>query len=168
MLYDLEIAKKITGITDEQILQFYIDAIIDKINNILGYDIKKHVHSEYITGVNKNYVYVTARPINQILEIKKDDFDLTKYSSILSSRKILLPIEICNQHKIFAKYDAGYEQLPPSIQLFIFEQLKDAISEMNSAGLKSYSIETISYTYVDKQTKTTNFINDVKNLFGGL
>lgn len=168
MLYDVNMAKSITGITDDTVLNFYIDAIIDKINRILGYNIKKHIHEEYITGVNKNYIYVTARPINQILEIKKDNFDLTKYSSILSNRKIILPIEICNQHEIFAKYDAGYETLPPSVQLFIFGQLKNVMSEINSAGLKSYSIETISYTYLDKQTTTTNFINDVKNLFGGL
>lgn len=168
MLYNLELAKKITGIEDETLLKFYIDAIIDQINKVLGYNIIQHDENEHIEGVNKNYVYATARPLNSIIKIEQDGSDITKYCSIISDRKIATPREICSQHSIHAIYNAGYDELPASIQLFIFGQVKSSISEIENAGLKSYSIESISYSFIDKQTKSDAFINDVKNLFGGL
>lgn len=168
MTYDIELAKQITGIENETLLEFYINAIIDKINNILGYNILEHDKTEYITGVDKNYVYVNDRPLNSISKIEKDGIDITSQCFVMSDRKIFTPYEICSQHSIKATYNAGYSELPPSIQLFIFSQVKSSVVGVENSGLKSYSIESISYTFNDKQSENNRFINDVKNLFGGL
>lgn len=168
MTYDIELAKQITGIENEKLLEFYINAIIDKINNILGYNILEHDKTEYITGVDKNYVYVNDRPLNSISKIEKDGIDITSKCFVMSDRKIFTPYEICSQHSIKATYNAGYSELPPSIQLFIFSQVKSSVVDVENSGLKSYSIESISYTFNDKQAENNRFINDVKNLFGGL
>lgn len=166
MLYDINIAKKITGIDDEELLTFYIDAIINKISHILGYNIIKHETQEHINGFNANYIYVNDRPLNSIIEAKKDGYDITTKCFIISNRKIGIPFELCNQESMFVKYDAGYDELPKAVQAFIFSQVSNVSSD--TGNLKSYSIESISYTYIDKISQEQTFINEVKNLFGGL
>lgn len=168
MPYDLELAKQLTGITDESVLKFYIQAIIDQINSILGYNILKHDLTEIIVGIDKNYVYTTARPINSITEVKHFEADITDKCFIIPQRRIGLPYVICNQHDVKVTYNAGYETLPTGIQAFIFSQVSQLVNDMENQGLKSYSIETISYSFVEKQTQQAGFINQVRNLFGGV
>lgn len=167
-LYDIELAKVITKITDEFLLKFYIDAIIERINSTIGYNIILHEATENIDGVNQNYIYVKHRPLIKILQVIKNGYDLTEKCNLLSDRKIGLPFCLSAQDTIKVGYSAGYEELPKYIQLFIFNQVGQIITSMTNAGLKSYSIEGISYSFIDTLTQEQTFINQVKNIFGGL
>lgn len=167
-LYDIELAKIITKITDETLLKFYIDAIIERINSIIGYDIVTHEITENIIGVNKCYIYIKDRPLKEILQVIKNNYDLTNECNLLSDRKIGLPFCLSAQECISVKYKAGYDELPKHIQLFIFNQVGQIITSMANAGLKSYSIESISYSFIDATTQEQSFVTQVKNMFGGL
>ena len=168
MLYDLELAKKITGIEDEDILKFYIDGIILRINAILGYNIEKHDKLENINGINKDYVYVNDRPLNSITEVKYYGNDITSHCLKVSNRKVSLPMCLSSEDDITMSYNAGYEELPANIQLFIFGQVSAIATAMQNAGLKAYSIEGISYSFVDAATQEITFVNQIKNMFGGI
>lgn len=168
MLYDLELAKKITGIEDEDILKFYIDGIILRISRILGYNIEKHDTLENITGINKNYVYVKDRPLNSITEVIYCGNDITRHCNKISDRKVSLPMCLSSEDRVAVSYNAGFEELPKDIQMFIFGQVSIITTSMQNAGLKAYSIEGISYSFVDAAVQESNFINQIKNMFGGI
>ena len=55
--YDLEIAKMLTNIEDEKLLNFYINATIKKIEVILGYELVKGQITSLVSGHNKKYVF---------------------------------------------------------------------------------------------------------------
>ena len=74
--------------------------------------------------------------------------------------------ELCKCEYIQAKYEAGYDTLPEYIQYFIFSQVKNLVNTVNNAGIKSYSIETISYTFEDTVNRNDDFIKEVRNIFG--
>ena len=67
--YDLEIAKILTNIEDEKLLNFYINAVIKKIEGILGYELLKGQITSLVSGLNKNYVFL---PRKRIERVKKD------------------------------------------------------------------------------------------------
>lgn len=168
MLYDFELAKKITKIEDDELLGFYVNSIILKIERIIGYKLSIETYEHFISGIDKMYVYTIGRPLKEILHISKNNFDITEHCNIESDRKIGLDFELCNSEKIRAKYIAGYEELPENIQLFIFLQVKNITDEIKNSNIKSYSIETISYTFKDTEDKNSDFIKEVKNIFGGI
>lgn len=167
-LYNLELAKKITGIDDEKLLNFYINALIGKISYILGYNIIKHDAKELVQGINSNMVYFKDRPINSLSVVRYYEQDITPNCKIISDRKIMLPFELCNQEEIYVEYSAGLEKLSEAIQMFLFSQVASMNTQMGNDGLKSYSIESISYSFVEAKTRETDFINQVKTLFGGI
>lgn len=165
--YDLELAKTITGIEDEILLKFYIDAIIGKISKVLGYNILLSKNNHYLPGVCKEYTYVVARPLKEILQVKFNNNDITGRCEIGSERKILLDFDLCSDENIQVEYMAGYDKLPPEIQMFIFSQTASMTREAQTNGLSSYSIESISYSFLNQITKSSDFINSVQGLFGG-
>ncbi len=165
-LYDIKFAEKVTKITDSELLTFYIEAVINKIERILGYKLKKATYNHKLYGVDKEYAYTIARPLTQILQINKDNYDITNQCNIESERKIGLNFELCKCEYIQAKYEAGYDTLPEYIQYFIFSQVKNLVNTVNNAGIKSYSIETISYTFEDTVNRNDDFIKEVRNIFG--
>lgn len=166
--YDIELAKKITKITDDKLLEFYIEAVIEKIESILGYKLKVNKYNHKLYGVDKCYAYTIGRPLKEILQVTKNNYDITKECNVESERKIGLNFELCKCEYIEAEYNAGFEELPKNIQMFIFTQAKSFATSMNGAGLKSYSIETISYTFEESTNKNNDFIKQVKNIFGGI
>lgn len=164
--YNLELAKKITGITDEELLKFYIDSIISKISSIVGYNIILSQNKHTLNGLNKTYVYSVARPLKSILQINYDNNDITTECNIVNDRKIDINMILCSHDSVEATYTAGYEVFPTSIQNFLFQQVKTLVTELEYAGLKSYSIETISYSLSDKEKNNADFMNQISNLFG--
>ena len=164
--YNLELAKKITGITDEELLKFYIDAVLEKISSILGYNVVLSEYNHIINGVDKDYIYSLGRPLKEILQITKDNNNITNQCNIISDRKIGLGMHLCHQEEVLANYKAGYETLPSSIQMFVFGQVKSMSSDLEFTNLKSYSIETISYSFMNKIDNNTDFLIQVNNLFG--
>lgn len=164
--YDLEIAKKITGISDEALLKFYLDAMIDKISAIVGYNVLYSENKHRLSGVNKEYTYTVARPLKSILQVTFNNNDVTNECNILSERKIGLDFYLCQEHEIEVIYMAGFETFPLAIQMFLFNQVKSMNTENENAGLKSYSIETISYSLADKEKSDIEFKSQINNLFG--
>lgn len=164
--YDLETAKKITGIGDETLLKFYLQAMIDKISALLGYNVLYSENNHSLSGVNKEYTYTIARPLKSILQVTFNNNDVTNECNILSDRKIGLNFFLCQNHSIELKYMAGYETFPTAIQMFLFNQVKSLKADNDNAGLKSYSIETISYSLADKEKSDIEFKNQINNLFG--
>ena len=69
--YDLNIAKILTGIEDEKLLIFYINAVIKKIEVILGYELVKGQITSLVSGLNKNYVFLPRKKIERVLNAKK-------------------------------------------------------------------------------------------------
>lgn len=165
--YNIELAKKMTDIDDENLLKFYMNAVIGKISKILGYNIILSQNKHSLSGVCKEYTYVVARPLKSILRVMFNNNDITDRCKIESDRKILLDFNLCCDESIQVEYMAGYEELPPEIQMFIFSQVASMKMETQTSGLSSYSIESISYSFLDQVTKNSDFINSIQGLFGG-
>ena len=64
--YDLEIAKMLTNIEDEKLLNFYINATIKKIEVILGYELVKGQITSLVSGLNKKYVFLPRKKIESV------------------------------------------------------------------------------------------------------
>ncbi|MGL5428675.1 MAG: hypothetical protein ACRDAS_12270 [Cetobacterium sp.] len=166
--YNLEIAKSITGIEDENLLKFYFDAILEKIENIIGYKLQIGPREEFVKGINTDEIYLTSRPIISVEEVLYQNRNVTDKTIIKSTRKISLNTVFCQCDELSIKYTSGYVELPKNIQIFIFEQIILAGTRIDEAGLKSYSIKDISYTYVSDLDKNKNFINSLNQIFGGI
>lgn len=164
--YNKKIAENITQITDTETLDFYFKAILEKIEAILGYKLEVGERKEFLNGINSEDIYLTSRPIVSIVECLYQGIDITKFISIKSNRKINIGIELCSCDEIEIKYIAGYSELPKNIQMFIFEQIILAGTKIDEAGLKSYSIKDISYTYISDLDKNKNFKDSIINMFG--
>lgn len=164
--YDIEIAKIITQITDEKLLNFYFGAVLEKIESILGYKLKLEERKECVKGIDSEDIYLTSRPIVAIVECLYLGRDITEFTKIKSNRKISIGAKLCACSEIEIKYTAGYSELPKNIQMFIFEQIILAGTKIDEVGLKSYSIKDISYAYISDLDKNKNFIDSIINMFG--
>lgn len=51
-LYNKAIAKSLTGIEDEKLLDFYVGAVIKRIERVLGYELIKGEITESLYGLN--------------------------------------------------------------------------------------------------------------------
>ena len=159
--YDLEIAKILTNIEDEKLLNFYINAVIKKIEGILGYELLKGQITSLVSGLNKNYVFLPRKKIERILNAKKG---CKKLSFSFVNRKVIFDEIITVDSYIEIEYIAGYEELPENLLMFICSTIKEELS--NAEGLKSYGIRGINYTFLNKIEQSDNFIRGVKDLFG--
>lgn len=52
--YEVEMAKRFTGITDETTLDFLIEGVISKIERIIGYKLARAEITEFIQGIDTN------------------------------------------------------------------------------------------------------------------
>ena len=159
--YDLEIAKILTNIEDEKLLNFYINAVIKKIEGILGYELLKGQITSLVSGLNKNYVFLPRKKIERILNAKKG---CKKLSFSFVNRKVIFDEIITVDSYIEIEYIAGYEELPENLLMFICSTIKEELS--NAEGLKSYGIRGINYTFLSKIEQSDNFIKGVRDLFG--
>ena len=69
--YDLNIAKSLTGIEDEELLKFYINSVILKIERVIGYKLLKAKITSLISGLNTNYVFLPEKKIEQVLNANR-------------------------------------------------------------------------------------------------
>ena len=69
--YDLEIAKILTNIEDEKLLNFYINAVIKKIEGILGYELLKGQITSLVSGLNKTMYSYLERKLKRVLNAKR-------------------------------------------------------------------------------------------------
>ena len=159
--YDLEIAKILTNIEDEKLLNFYINAVIKKIEGILGYELLKGQITSLVSGLNKNYVFLPRKRIERVLNTKKG---CKKLPFSFVNRKVIFDEIITTDSYVEIEYIAGYDELPENMLMFICSIIKEEVS--NAEGLKSYGIRGINYTFLNKVEQSDNFIRGVKDLFG--
>ena len=159
--YDLEIAKILTNIEDEKLLNFYINAVIKKIEGILGYELLKEQIMSLVSGLNKNYVFLPRKKIERVLNAKRG---CKKLPFSYVNRKVIFDEIITVDSYVEIEYIAGYEELTENLLMFICSTIKEELS--NAEGLKSYGIRGINYTFLNKIEQSDNFIRGVKDLFG--
>ena len=155
--YDLNMAKSLTGIEDEELLKFYINSVILKIERVIGYKLL----TSLISGLNTNYVFLPEKKIEQVLNVNRG-CKMLPFSYI--NRKIIFDEIISKNSYVEIQYIAGYDEIPSDILLFICSTIKENIT--NEEGLKSYAIRGINYTFLNKIEQSDNFIRGVKDLFG--
>lgn len=159
--YDLEIAKILTNIEDEKLLNFYINAVIKKIEGILGYELLEGQITSLVSGLNKNYVFLPRKKIERVLNAKRG---CKKLPFSYVNRKVIFDEIITVDSYVEIEYIAGYEELTENLLMFICSTIKEELS--NAEGLKSYGIRGINYTFLNKIEQSDNFIRGVKDLFG--
>lgn len=161
--YNLKIAKTLTGIENEELLKFYLDSVIEKIERILGYKLIKQEITRLISGLDTKYLFVPEKKIERVLNAKmackKLDFSFV-------NRKIIFDEIITKNSYVEIEYIAGYETLPNDILMFICDTIKENLS--NEEGLKSYGIRGISYSFLSKIEQSDNFIRGIRDLFGSV
>lgn len=161
VLYDIEIAKKVTNINDDELLKFYIEGIILKIENIIGYKLIKSEITEFVQGVDTNVVYLKRKPVERVSKVIWLDQELPFR---LEKHRLILTAPLCQSEFLEVTYTAGYDILPLDIQMFIFLALKENLA--NESGLKSFSLKDVSYSYFDKVQQSENFRRGIIDLFG--
>ena len=159
--YNLEIAKILTNIEDEKLLNFYINAVIKKIEGTLGYELLKGQITSLVSGLNKNYVFLPRKKIERVLNVKRG---CKKLPFSYVNRKVIFDEIITVDSYVEIEYIAGYEELTENLLMFICSTIKEELS--NAEGLKSYGIRGINYTFLNKIEQSDNFIRGVKDLFG--
>ena len=159
--YDLNIAKTLTGIEDEKLLNFYINATIKKIEVILGYELVKGQITSLVSGLNKKYVFLPSKKIERVLNAKSG---CKKLPFSFVNRKVIFDEIITTDSYVEIEYIAGYDELPENLLMFICSTIKEELS--NAEGLKSYGIRGINYTFLNKIEQSDNFIRGVRDLFG--
>ena len=159
--YDLEIAKMLTNIEDEKLLNFYINATIKKIEVILGYELVKGQITSLVSGLNKKYVFLPRKKIERVLNAKSGCKNLP-FSFV--NRRVIFDEIITTDSYVEIEYIAGYDELPENLLMFICSTIKEELS--NAEGLKSYGIRGINYTFLNKIEQSDNFVRGVRDLFG--
>lgn len=159
--YDLNIAKSLTGIEDEDLLKFYINSVILKIERAIGYKLLKSKITSLVGGLNTNYVFLPEKEIEQVLNVNMG-CKILPFSYI--NRKVIFDEIISKNSYVEIQYIAGYDEIPSDILLFICSIIKENIT--NEDGLKSYAIRGISYTFLNKIEQSDNFVRGVRDLFG--
>ena len=161
IIYDIEMAKNIIGITDDALIDFLVKGTISRIERIIGYELVKCEKTEFIQGVDTNVVYLNRKPVEHI---SKALWRNQEVSYRQEKHRLILTAPLCQSEFLEVTYTAGYEYLPYDIQMFIFSSIKESIA--NESGLKSFSLKDISYSYFDKVQQSENFRRGIIDLFG--
>ena len=66
IIYDIEMAKNITGITDDALIDFLVKGTISRIERIIGYELVKCEKTEFVQGVDTNVVYLIRKPVERV------------------------------------------------------------------------------------------------------
>lgn len=161
IIYDIEMAKNITRITDDALVDFLVKGTISRIERIIGYELVKCEKTEFIQGVDTNVVYLNRKPVEHI---SKALWRNQEVSYRQEKHRLILTAPLCQSEFLEVTYTAGYEYLPYDIQMFVFSSIKESIA--NESGLKSFSLKDVSYSYFDKVQQSENFRRGIIDLFG--
>ncbi len=178
-LINITLASKMTGIEDLEVLQFYIDATIKKIERIIGYPLSQTTQNDYIRGVNTSYLWLNRKPVSGIVDLTIDkelidpsDYELREAEFnphiVLNEDKYI----VCDDCKAKVNNTAGYTDfngllpLDPDIQALIFGTIKSFESYIDNGELKSYKIDTIAYEFTSWINNNQNFYNQIYDVFG--
>lgn len=183
-LINLEFAKTMTGIEDDIIMQFYLDAAISKIEKIIGYSLSSAEQKDYIDGngvsthysdldLAGHYIWLPRKPVTDVSEVKiGDKVIVTDNYNIRNAKNvphiILKEDCLCNWEEAAITYTAGFadEALDKDIELFIFSLIKDFESGLDNADLKSYKIDTVAYQFTSYLEKQSKLYSQISEIFG--
>lgn len=163
MRYDIETAKTLTNIEDEALLDFYIQAVVGRIEKIIHYKLARGSKTELVNGLDTNYIFVKEKCIESISNAYRG---CERLGCVLIGRKIIFDEVINKNEFIRVEYEGGYEEMPAELLFFICSTIKESLS--NAEGLKSYGIRGINYSFLDKIEQSDNFVRGVRDLFGGV
>ncbi len=183
-LINLEFAKTMTGITDDTIMQFYLDAAISKIEKIIGYSLSSTEQKDYIDGkgisthysdldLNGYYIWLPRKPVTAISEVKirdevidSDNYTLRNASNV--PHIVLSENHLCYWEEAEITYTAGFvdEALDKDIEMFIFSLINDFQNTLEDGELKSYKIRDVAYQYTTYLEKQSKLYDGISELFG--
>ncbi|MDK4484772.1 hypothetical protein MVQ23_02705 [Fusobacterium necrophorum] len=63
--YDIEVAKKLTGIEDEKLLDFYIQSVIKKIERQIGYELVRGQITSLVSGLERIMSFFLERKLKR-------------------------------------------------------------------------------------------------------
>ncbi|MFV0577987.1 MAG: hypothetical protein ACK5NU_04875, partial [Fusobacterium ulcerans] len=125
--YNKEIAKSLTGIEGENLLDFYVGAVIKRIERVLGYELVKGEITEFLQGLNTNTLYLSKKPVEHISKVIWEYEELPYRQE---NHQVIFNMEICQSEIVKITYTGGYEELPVDVQMFIFNKIRE-MAEMN-------------------------------------
>ncbi|MGL5126156.1 MAG: hypothetical protein ACRC6U_09295 [Fusobacteriaceae bacterium] len=169
-LLDLKelIATEIEVVSSE-ISDFLLDVAWENITNYIGYDIMLQEREESLEGNGTNALYLNYRPIKSITEtfvnkklINNPSFSDRYLKLITKDGYSRYESPTLYQHnlkdEIEIKYMAGYDKVPNQIVMAATSLLSSLKSNLGDEGnLKSYKINTISYTFKEYSEKNQEF-----------
>lgn len=174
-LISLALAKQFTGITDDTTCQFYIDATLKKIEKIIGYPLSSTKRVDYISGVNTENIWLYRKPVTAVSLVKIGDDTLT-VTTDYTTRDLtgnnpcikLVDRILCKYEEAEIESTAGFADglVDQDIQMLIFNTIKGFESSLNENGLKSYTIDKISYDFISYLEKNQGFNTAVQDTFG--
>ena len=172
-MIDLEFAKKMTEIEDEEVLEFMIDAIINKIEKIIGYPLAKSEETEYIRGVNTDCLWLKRKPVNDVTEVVVFDEELTEGDYQLRNPENRPHLKLKDRtvpagEEAEVTYIAGFEEnnLDADIELLIFNLINDFKSNLEDGDIESYSFSKISVKFTSYMQKQENLYFQITEVFG--
>ncbi|WP_408956225.1 hypothetical protein [Natroniella sp. ANB-PHB2] len=162
-----------TEIEDEEVLQFMIDAIIKKIERIIGYSLAREERTEYIKGVNTEYLWLKRKPVSEVAgiilfneELTEDEYQLRSPEDrpYLKLKDRVVP----TSEEAEVTYTAGFEsgELDSDIELLIFNLINDFRSNLEDGDIKSYSFAKISVKFTSYMEKQENLYSQITEVFG--
>ena len=175
-LIDIEFAKTMTEIEDETILNFYINAVIKKIERIIGCSLEQEEKTEKIEGYNTENIWLIRKPLISVSEVKINDdvIDSENYEIINNTKPYIIlknnvaciysDIRITNVSG-YTSYDGDYP-LDEDVQLLIFSTIKKHSENLEYSGLTSYKISDIAYSFSSYINQNEEFINEINQIFG--
>lgn len=172
-LIDTNFAQSMTEIDNSEVLEFMIEAIIKKIEKIIGYPLAKEETTDYIEGLNTREIWLPRKPVSNVSEVVvfNNSLEPEEYNirNAEDTPHIVLKNEIlptCEEAKVI--YTAGFAdgELDADIKLLIFNLINDFKSQLDNGDIKSYKFEKVSYKFTSYLEKQDNFYNQVINTFG--
>lgn len=157
------------GVEVTEMSDFLLDVVWEYIVNYIGYDPMLEKRKENLDGNDLDKLYVTARPIKSIEKfilnnngIKNLTFE-DNYINICTKKgycqcEFMTLYEHPTKDKIYVEYTAGYEEIPNLLLMAAIMLLETLSSSTGEEGnLKSYKINTVSYTFKDFIERSTEF-----------
>ena len=160
---------------DNATTNFILNAAWEYIVNYIGYDPMLAPRKEFLKGNGTDRLYLHCRPIvsieKLIVDTKEIIADFTdRYINVFTNKNYeLYELPTMYDHSttsnITVDYAAGYTKLPSLIlmaSISLIGSLQDTGSD--ESKLKSYKINTISYTFKEFTEKNQEF-NDLMRAF---
>ncbi len=177
-LVDIEFAKEMTGIEDDTTMEFYIDAVVKKIERAIGYSLSQATQKDFIEGNNTMYLWLLRKPLVEVTEVIVDEKVLVVDDDYTIRNKSFTPHIILNDTYVHTGVEAeitstaGYTDydgilpLDEDILAFILATIKNFEGSIDNGGLESYKIDTINYKFLSWIDQQSSFNSVVKEIFG--